>query len=445
MINVMKNVLGVNKDDIENPENPVNKTSKKSRVSSPKTLKFMNSGSYGCVFSPGINCSTKQLTTKKYITKIQNRRETSLNETVLGKIIKKIPESSRYFAPILENCSVDISDIKDDNELKKCKILDRNVKLQEQKYETNRIQYIGNYTLMEYLKNETMKIDKASSYLSKLINSHLTILNGISKLNNANIIHFDLKENNVMCRDKSGHPVLIDFGMSINIENMDTENNPLSKIFFTSGVNYSPWCIEICLINKLISNRDTVGWRDDKPNVVDIKEVADEYIKQNKGILDILTEEQRTEYKVAIDKYLSNILDGGLFNIPNCGTVYDELTKNIKSWDNYSAAVMYLSMLKILNLYQYRSSIDYFDKYINELISIIMSVPDTRPTASITMIELKQKVKETSRKDKNKSSILLNKNFSDADNLKARNENIASAKTVSQREDKKLLEEKEKM
>ena len=74
-----------------------------------------------------------------------------------------------------------------------------------------------------------------------------------------------------------------------------------------------------------------------------------------------------------------------------------------------------------------------------------MSVPDTRPTASITMIELKQKVKETSRKDKNKSSILLNKNFSDADNLKARNENIASAKTVSQREDKKLLEEKEKM
>ena len=106
---------------------------------------------------------------------------------------------------------------------------------------------------------------------------------------------------------------------------------------------------------------------------------------------------------------------------------------------------MYLSMLKILNLYQYRSSIDYFDKYINELISIRMSVPDTRPTASITMIELKQKVKETSRKDKNKSSILLNKNFSDADNLKARNENIASAKTVSQREDKKLLEEKEKM
>lgn len=441
MITVIKNVLGVNKEDIENPEKPINKKPKK-RESSSKKLKFMNSGAYGCVFSPGINCSTKQLTTKKYITKIQNRRETSLNETVLGKIIKEIPESSRYFAPILENCSVDISDINDETELKKCKILDRNVKLREQKYETNRIQYVGKYTLMEYLKNETTKIDKASSYLSKLINSHVTILHGIEKLNNANLIHFDIKENNIMCRDKSGHPVLIDFGMSINIENMDTEKNPLSKTFFASGIEYSPWCIEICLIHRLIANRDKAGWRDEKPNVVDIKEVSAEYIKKNQGILDLLTEEQRGEYKITIDKYISNIVDGGLFNIPNSGTVYDELTKNIKSWDNYSAAVMYLSILKILNLYEYRSSIDYFDKYINELILIIMSPPDTRPMASITLKEFMEKLKETSRKDKNKSSILLNKNFSDADNLKARNENIASAKTASQKEDNKMLEAK---
>jgi len=439
MIAFVKSVISG--DDNPEPHNidDVDSNDQIPTTKSQSDVKLLNQGAYGCVFRPGVNCSGKQLTTKKYITKVQSHRKTSTHETSIGKIIREIPGNSRYFAPVLETCDVKLSDLNNDTEVEKCKFIDTNANLRDKLYESNKIQYVGKNSLVEHFKLQTNKINKTSSYLKKLINSHTTLLRGVSKLNDANIIHFDMKENNVMCRDKSGHPVLIDFGMSINVENIATPEFPLAETFFTYGVTYGPWCIDIILINRLIGKTAQSGWRDEKPDSVDTKEVIQEYMDKNTGLLDILTVDQRNEYKKNVEGYIMQHIEGGLFNMPTRGIVYDELIKNVKSWDNYGTAIMYLMMLKLLNLTEYKTSIPFMEKYVNILTSVVLSTPDKRPTAHETMNEIKKAMTNIARKENVDASASLTKDFRNPDNWKARVEKTLSMKNASLHTDAQLV------
>ena len=84
-------------------------------------IKFINQGAYGCVYKPEITCDGK-IGNPNYISKIQIDNISVKNEILIGKEIKKIPHFESYFAPILENCPVNINAI-DKPEQDKCDIL----------------------------------------------------------------------------------------------------------------------------------------------------------------------------------------------------------------------------------------------------------------------------------------------------------------------------------
>ena len=58
--------------------------SNKPTYKKPTKIKILSQGSYGCIFRPGIGCDKTPLS-NQYITKLQRKKKTSENETLLGK------------------------------------------------------------------------------------------------------------------------------------------------------------------------------------------------------------------------------------------------------------------------------------------------------------------------------------------------------------------------
>lgn len=436
----------------EVPTKPIENDDKQSKDVSGEGTELINQGAYGCIFRPGIECSGKQLTSRKYITKIQKYKKTSIREVEFGKKIKKIPGHSRYYAPILETCDVTVNTLKNDAEAKKCDFIDTLPEYRNKTYESNRIRYIGNQTLGEYLVKETSNISNVESYFRKLINTHNTILKGITKLNNADILHFDIKENNIMCRNKSGAPVIIDFGISIDTSKLSDPMIPSQDAFFSYTANYEPWCLDITMISYMThktQNADVEqptinAWRNNNASVDSMNEIIQEFVDKNPVVNGLLSQDEVNIYKGSMQTYYTPLVEGGMFNVPIWGNVYDELVKYHRSWDNYSVAVMFLRLLTQLGISEYAKEFRFMENYISSLKSIVMSPPDKRPTAFETSVELKSVMSKITRKSKAKIGKLFTPDFQNREKYNARYQQISQTKKESVRVDDNLLMKKEK-
>jgi len=276
-------------------------------------------------------------------------------------------------------------------------------------YESNRIRYVGKNTLGDYLVKEAANISQLESYFRKLINMHTTLLTGITKLNAANIMHFDIKENNVMCKDKSGRPIIIDFGLSVDTTNIASpEEFPAAEAFFAYGVSYAPWCLDIGMITYMIHKTKNANieqpmpnaWRKENATLEETNKVIGEFIKTNPTMMELFTSEMLEEYKKKVESYYAPLVEGGMLNVPSWGNVYDELVKYHKSWDNYGLAVMILDMLRIMELREQAAEFPFMKKYIELLTNIVLSMPDKRPSAAETATEIRTIMSKLPRKDK---------------------------------------------
>lgn len=415
MLSFIKDITGIGNDQALPNQKPGDKPTENNNE--PEKTTMLNQGTYGCVFRPGIECSGKQLTSKKYITKIQKYKETSAREVEMGKKIKKIPGYSQYYAPIIESCDVTVGALNNDTEAKKCDFINMAPEYQNKTYESNRIRYIGKNTLGDYLVKEAANVSQLESYFRKLINTHTTLLKGITKLNAANIMHFDMKENNVMCKDKSGRPIIIDFGLSVDTTHIASPDKfPAAEAFFAYGVAYEPWCLDIGMITYMIHKTKNANveqptmnaWRKENATLEETNKVIGEFITTNPTMMELFTPEVVDEYKKKAEAYYAPLVEGGMLNVPSWGNVYDELVKYHKSWDNYGLAVMILDMLLIMELREEASNnFPFMKKYIELLTKIVLSMPDKRPSAEETATEIKTVMSKLPRKDKAKIRKVL--------------------------------------
>lgn len=195
--------------------------------------KFIGEGSYGCAYYPGINCIAKK-NKKKQITKLQEINFYSKNEIVIGKLVKKISNYKKFYAPIIKFCLISFDKLeKSELNLNQCELLfdeyyyykdidDKNYKnLVDNKYFLTYITYIKNKSLKSFL----FDIDNIKSFFVNSVNCHYHILNGILLLNNNKIIHNDLHYKNVLYDLKKKNPIIIDFGLSYLTNKMYKINN----------------------------------------------------------------------------------------------------------------------------------------------------------------------------------------------------------------------------
>jgi serine/threonine protein kinase len=442
MISFVKNLTGLGNND-EVPIETVKKLnplrSEKKNDDTKSDVKLLNQGTYGCIFRPGVECSGKQLTSKNYITKIQKNRQVSKNEVLIGKKIQKIVGHEQYYAPILETCDVSVRDLKNLEEAKKCDFMENADEFLDKPYESNRIRYVGKNTLGDYFTQETANISQIETYFRKMINTHQTVLTGIMKLNNANIMHFDMKENNIMCRNKSGRPIIIDYGISVDTTNIASAEFDARNVFFAYTDTYPSWCLDITMLTYMVNNSKNAdikqskmnAWRDEKASVESATKVISDYIEKNQGMIDVLTKEEQEKYKVAMNAYYTPLVEGGMMNIPTWGSVYDEIIKNHKSWDNYGVAITFLFLLNDLNLQKKVEEIPFMKEYTNIMKEIVLSVPDKRPSAEETLTKMRTSLSNIGRIEKENMRKVLTPDFRNPQNIKDRRKKMANVKTLS--------------
>jgi len=388
-------------------------------INKAKMIKIMSQGTYGCIYRPGFSCTGQTLSTDKYITKIQKQKSTSVKETQLGQIIiNKVPHFDKYFAPVIESCDISIATI-DNEEIKKCDFIKKDSEnktaYESRQYQSNKIKYVGEDTLAKYLLKTY--IEKPKIILKNIVKTQKYLLDSIKILYDAGIVHLDLKENNIIMY-KTDIPIIIDFGLSYNIETVASNN--YKDVFFTFGPDYGPWCIDICTITGMVNSMGN-EWQTKKVISAHIIEVLDEFFTKNSAMLDLLDSKERTIFKRNLYEYFNKINEN---NDKTWKDILDELLKYQNTWDNYSIAVIFLYLLKGLKLDSKHKQFIKINEYIILLKSIITSLPNERLTPEDTKIKLKQIFKKVEREPMNNLRKLLNTESKQMENQEQIKSNI---------------------
>ena len=205
---------------------------------------LLQQGTYGCVYYPGFTCKGK-IQKIKYISKLQKNNETLSNELEIGERIRKIKNYKNYFAPILSDCQVAVSKLqtKYPQQIGQCKVVsDAQKKSSQSEFQLNKIRYI----LGEDLEDTFDKKNLATNPQPFLLDTYNYLSKSLQKLKKENILHYDLKANNIMYDKESEIPIIIDFGLSVPLDKIiPTAPDPeLLSHYFFDDYKYNYWCLE---------------------------------------------------------------------------------------------------------------------------------------------------------------------------------------------------------
>lgn len=374
-------------------------------MSTSENIHIIGQGTYGCVYKPHFDCKTykpKSGESDIFLSKIQLENNTTENEIKIGKIVRSIPKSRNYFAPIEEDCSITIGKINDAG-IEKCKMLEKLEKKEKKgRLKSTKVSYVGKYTLLDYLESELINTKKdnrtnVDNYLRRIVNTHLYLLNSIKLLYIKKIIHMDLKHNNIMCNKK---PIIIDFGISYDANNLTLENYKKTTIPFGIKASfYIPWCIEIVLLSNIShdifkhnseSIEKKINESVNQKDILYLKKIVEEYIKLHVFLQDnnLFTKTEREEFTEKMNKYIEE------FNGKTWRDVWNTLTSSAATWDNYSINIMYLMELKISGLLDIsklpENTNNFLFLYINIIKKNIISKPQERQQPDATQVEIKK-------------------------------------------------------
>jgi hypothetical protein len=327
---------------------------------------LFSEGAYGCIFYPSMFKSGKY----KYVSKIQRNNFSGKNEIYIGSIVKNHPYFLNHFVPVVESQSIDIKKI-DDEDINECNIF--------KKYKTNdflnmKIYYVKGDNFLTYILN-----NKSSdfNFVSLLINSYNHLLNSLQMLLSMNIVHYDLKGNNIMFNEINKLPLILDFGLSIKMDELKADN--LTKFFYVYAPEYTPWCLEIHYLSYLLKvNKD--------PSVADLENMVDQMIENDTHPINILFSNS------FINKYKRLSLNQ-LKKYKAMGSVdaISYILSTWKTWDNYSLSIIYMSFF----YYIYSSKVpkqDFIKLILETLLLNLHPDPERRLSVKETSLQFNEKL-----------------------------------------------------
>ena len=304
--------------------------------------KLVSQGGFGCVYHPGIKCDGSQDNKKKYVSKLQINDYTAYNEVNIGKIITKIPNYNMFFLPILSYCSVNVATL-DNNLVSKCNTLHGQDDLVLMK-----MKYLKNESFYDFIEGKNKHV-----IFSQLIDKYKYLLSSIQMLNNNDIVHYDLKDENILTNKKNKLPVIIDFGISLNMNNFTA--GAVDDYFYVYAPEYYIWCFDIqliCFLTKKIEDDNELFKKSS------LETIAHDYTYENK-ILAFFSEDFKKVYK-------QNCIDFGnnYVNKTKKEILKSLITKkNYSTWDNHSLSCLMLKSIFYL-LDRKMISLNFFKKII---------------------------------------------------------------------------------
>lgn len=195
--------------------------------------KKIGEGGYGCVITPSIPCKKDTKLTVKNVSKLvkvedKEDFEDLIDEIEISNILRKTDRSGNYFAIIKTHCKLDKTVKRTDIKLVKRKDIKNKKKclIVKNKLYYNIILNNAGYNLEDILVGKIYNkeyIEYIGNNLNKIV-KHLLI--GLKKMHSNNIIHFDIKPDNMGVNLKNNYMKILylDFGLSINLDDYDEYN-----------------------------------------------------------------------------------------------------------------------------------------------------------------------------------------------------------------------------
>lgn len=204
---------------------------------------FIGKGSYGCIFKPSISCDGN-IGDEKLVSKFFLYKEDYLKELKLQEIIDKIDKENKFTIKKINNCRFKITE-----ELKKqIKNFDKCRDISNDIYQITF--EFGGYDLYRLFKNNLDKIKDVD--LSIFFKNFLTIFEGLSILDKYELVHFDIRSDNILFDPEKMRFVIIDFGL------MKFRKNVFSNKLFSS-FNKNPhlnYPNELILLYFIVNNKE---------------------------------------------------------------------------------------------------------------------------------------------------------------------------------------------
>lgn len=309
---------------------------------------LLSQGSYGCIYLPSLTCKGKQTNNFNYVSKLQIFNFSAHNEILIGKKIRDIEDFFYYFVPITSHCKVNIGKFNDKN----CKVLEKE---NESPFVLMKMPFVGyrqSYIpYMDYLLTDVTPRE----IVLDLISSYKHLLQAINILVDNKICHFDLNGQNILFSQKTTMPLIIDFGLSINIKDLKKE---LTNYFYVYAPYYYIWPLEVHYINLILHVNS-------QPTDSDLQKLASTFVRNNKALYMNFSPEFLRAYEKACVDQLKKYKD------------YNDALVFWNTWDNYALSIMYLQILHYLWNSQENAFIGAF---VELLISIVHPDPTKRPS-----------------------------------------------------------------
>ena len=400
-------------------------------------IKLLNQGGYGCVYTPALKCKNNTQSNKdplNYILKLQVMNTSAENEIAIGKLISSIPNWKEHFAPIESHCDVDLRQIDEtllDEGGSTCQIFKKSDNLI-----ALTIPYIrdGNFT-------KNVIEPKHEKTFPCIVHSYQDILVSLEILKNNDIVHYDLKNDNLLYDNDLNKPIIIDFGLSIPFKEIkkiikttmstsiaqqyggmsldtdtdtdtgigtgtdtDIDNNNIDTIITSDTSDTSDTSVLVSDTNENDTNRsllkslkkyfyvfatDYYLWcleiqficylvhYNTKLTREIIEEICVSYVETNKAF-DTFSNEFLIGYiETAIDFYMQFIGDSPEYIILNLIGYY-------QTWDNYSLSIMFIKLLSKLYKQKTNKTVQFFYEL---LLENMHANPSKRKTLEDTIQE----------------------------------------------------------
>ena len=304
----------------------------------PET-ELVNQGAYGCVYYPGMHCNGKTMDNLRYATKLVVHDEVAENEVAVGNIVKGIVNYGVNFVPVIDTCVVSLEKVRRHNPhaLNKCEIAPAkkmNKKKPDPKFILMKMPYIDSLYFYDYV---TAMGNNKKKIISCIFDTYSYLIESIERLGEHAVVHYDLKMQNILMNLKTDMPVIIDFGLSIPME-QDNADAFWTTYFYKYSPEYYVWPLEAHVINFLqnvLSPSQSLS-RDD------VVSICETFVNANVA-LRIFSKGFRTRYlQACIAQYEQWI---GVAR----DAVRKALLKGWLTWDNYSLSIAYLQIIGFIS------------------------------------------------------------------------------------------------
>ncbi|NBO55194.1 MAG: hypothetical protein EBU84_11505, partial [Actinobacteria bacterium] len=209
---------------------------------------LVNQGAYGCLYYPGMHCNGNTMDDLRYATKLVVQDEVAANEVAVGNAVKNIVNYSVNFVPVTGTCVVNLGKVRRNNpyELDKCDVVKRHVQdntvtqaqAQAQAHTEFKVLkqlYVPSVTLLDFVTRRGIYMDASQlhnlpkenvkkigavrysvpQFMNVLISSYEYLLVGVARMQTElELVHYDLKVQNVVLNAYTKKPIIIDFGLA---------------------------------------------------------------------------------------------------------------------------------------------------------------------------------------------------------------------------------------